>query len=171
MTKLTDTPSEVRPQTIIGVFNTHDEALAAIHTLQQDGMPADRIGIVSQNVRQAREPMGSYSPQGALIGAAVGFVLTLLYVVFGGDTVRSNAFAIVLGGFILVVGLAFIGFLAGRGRVFKQDEFKDLEDDVASGETLVQVVCDTPDGADETRADLERAGARDIRFEGTGESV
>jgi hypothetical protein len=134
-------------------------------------MPPDRVGIVVGNIRQAREPRGSYSPQGALVGALVGFCLTLVYVVFGGDTVRQSPFAMVIGGFILVVGLGFIGWLAGRARLFKQDQYAELEDDVASGETLVSVSCETPDGADETRAVLERAGAREVRYEGADESV
>lgn len=170
MNKLSD--SAVGAHTIItGAFDRHEDALGAVHYLQSEGMPADRIEIVSANVRQAREPMGSYSPWGAIAGGVVGLALTLAYVVFGGDTVRSSPFAIVLGGLILVVGLGFIGWLAGRARLFKQDAYAELEDDVAMGETLVSVSCETPDGADETRAVLERAGARDVRLEGAGESV
>jgi len=156
---------------VTGAFERHEDALAAVQRLQSEGMPADRTEIVSANVRQAREPMGSYSPWGGIAGAVVGLALTLAYVVFGGDTVRSSPFAIVIGGFVLIVGLGFIGWLAGRARLFKQEEYAELEDDVALGETLVSVSCETPDGLDETRAVLERAGARDVRFEGAGESV
>jgi len=46
-----------------------------------------------------------------------------------------------------------------------------LEDDVAEGDTLLSVVCDTPDGADQTRAILERSGAREVKLEESGESV
>ena len=170
MSKLADTV--VGAHTIVvGVFDSHDGALAAVHNLETEGMPADRIDVVSGNVRQAREPMGSYSPWGAMAGAVVGLALTLAYVVFGGETIRQSPFAMVVGGLILIVGLSFIGLLAGRGRVFKQDEYEDLEDDVALGETLVSVSCETPDGADETRAVLELAGARDIRLEESGESL
>ena len=170
MTKLADTA--VGAHTIIvGAFERHDDALAAVHRLQSEGMPADRIDLVSANIRQAREPMGSYSPWGAIAGGVVGLALTLLYIVLGGDTVRSSAFAIVIGGFVLVVGLGFIGMLAGRARLFKQDQYAPLEDDVAMGETLVSVSCETSDGADETRAVLERAGAREVRFEGATKSV
>ena len=76
-----------------------------------------------------------------------------------------------IGGFVLVLGLGFIGWLAGRARLFKQDDYAELEDDVALGETLVSVSCETPDGADETRAVLERAGAREVRSEGAAKSV
>ena len=170
MSKLADTTVGAHT-VVVGAFDRHDDALGAVHQLQTEGMPADRIEIVSANVRQARESMGSYSPWGAVAGAAIGLALTLVYVVFGGDTVRSSPFAILLGGFILVVGLGLIGWLAGRARLFKQDEYAPLEDEVASGETLVSVSCETTDGADETRAVLERAGARDIRLERARESV
>jgi len=97
----------------------------------------------AQNIRQAREAAGSYSPQGAVVGAIVG---------------------------VLVV-LAFIGWLAGRARVFKQDAAAALEDDVARGNVLVTVVCDTPDGADQTRSILERARAAEVTSEDSAESV
>ena len=170
MTKLAETAVAART-IIVGVFDHHEHALAAVHRLQAEGMPADRIEIVSANVREAREPLGSYSPWGAIAGGAIGLALTLVYVVFGGEAVGSSPFAILLGGFILVVGLGLIGWLAGRARLFKQDEYADLEDDVASGETLVSVSCETPDGADETRAVLEQSGARHVRLEGAGKSV
>jgi hypothetical protein len=39
------------------------------------------------------------------------------------------------------------------------------------GETLLSVVCDTPDGAARTRDVLQRANAREVRTEEGGESV
>jgi hypothetical protein len=134
-------------------------------------MPPDRIGNVVGNVRQAREVAGSYSPQGALAGAMIGALLVAAYVVFGGETIRANPVAIALGGFAIIGGLTFIGWLAGRARVFKEDEFEDAEDDVAEGDVLVSVVCDTPDGADTTRAILERSGAREVKLKESAESV
>ena len=122
-------------------------------------------------MRQAREPRGSFSPQGAGIGAALGVLLVIAFAVFGGEQIRQSPFAIVIGGFAIVGGLAFIGWLAGRARVLKEDEYATLEDDVAEGDTLVSVVCDTPDGADQTRAILERSGAREVKVEDSGESV
>ena len=171
MSKLADARTETGAHTIVGVFDHLEDARTAMRRLEAAGMPADRIGIVSGNVREAREPVGSFSPQGALVGGLAGFVLTLGYVVVGGESVRQNPAAILLGGFILVVGLAFIGWLAGRGRLFKHGEYEELEDDVALGETLVSVVCDTPDGADQTRALLERSGSREIRLEGSGQRI
>ena|SRR5438105_3809836 len=171
MAKLADTRTVTGAQTIIGVFEREARAREAMHGLERAGMPPDRIGIIVGNIRQAREPRGSYSPQGAVVGAVVGLALVLAYVVFGGEPIRQNPGGIVIGGFAIVVGLIFIGWLAGRARVFKEDEFATLEDDVAEGDTLLSVVCDTPDGADQTRAILERSGAREVKLEESGESV
>ena len=132
-----------KAQTMTGVFPSEAAARDAVQRLERAGMPPDRIGFVTQNIRQAREAAGSYSPQGAVVGAIVG---------------------------VLVV-LAFIGWLAGRARVFKQDAAAALEDDVARGNVLVTVVCDTPDGADHTRSILERAGAAEVTSEDSAESV
>ena len=166
MAKVADARTVTGAQTIIGVFERE-----AMRSLERAGMPPDRVGIVVGNIRQAREPRGSYSPQGAIVGALVGVILVVAFVVFGGDQMRQNMSGVVLGGFAIVVGLMFIGWLAGRARVFKEDEYATLEDDVAEGDALLSVVCDTPDGADQTRAILERAGAREIKVEDSGESV
>jgi hypothetical protein len=169
--RIADTAIRTHSETIVGVFDSEVAARNAIRVLEQAGMPPDRIGIVVGNVRQAREVAGSYSPQGALVGAMIGVLLVVGYLIFGGDTVRSNVAGVGLAGFAIIGGLAFIGLLAGRARAFKSDEYEEVEDEVATGEVLLSVVCDTPDGADATRALLERNGAREIRVEESGESV
>ena len=171
MAKRADAPPVVAGQTLVAAFTTADAARDAVRRLERAGMPPDRIGTVMANVRQAREVAGSYSPQGALAGAMLGAILVASYVVFGGDAMRQNPAAVAMGGFAIIGGLAFIGWLGGRARVLKEDEYADAEDDVAAGETLVSVVCDTPDGADATRALLERAGAAEIRVEDSAEGV
>ena len=161
----------VRGQTVVGVFADVITARSAVHTLEMSGFPADRVGMVNDNIREAREVAGAYSPQGALIGALLGVLLVGAFIAFGDDSIRANGLAIVLGGAPIIGGLAFIGWLAGRARVWKDDEYEELEDDVENGEVLVAVACDTPDGADEARAMLERAGAEQIRLEDTAEAV
>lgn len=158
-------------QTITGVFPTDAAARSAVQRLERAGMPPDRIGFITGNVRQAREVAGSYSPQGAIVGAVVGVIVVVAFLVLGGDPVRQNAASAGLGAAAIIVGLTFIGWLAGRARVFKQDESAEFEDDVASGNVLVTVVCDTLDGADQTRAILERAGASNVTVENSAESV
>jgi heat induced stress protein YflT len=171
MAKLVDTRIVTEAATLVGVFDSEVAARKAIAALERAGMPPDRIGIVADNVRQAREVAGSYSPQGALAGAMLGALLVAGFVVFGGETMRSNPVAIAMGGFAIVGGLAFIGWLAGRARVFKEDEYAEVENEVEEGEVLVSVVCDMPEGADTTRALLERAGAREVKIEESAEGV
>jgi hypothetical protein len=168
--KLADARPLRDSETIVGVFESEVAARNAIKMLERAGMPADRIGIVDRNVRQAREVAGSYSPQGALAGAMLGALLVAFFLVFGGDSVR-NPVAVAFGGVAIIGGLAFIGWLAGRAKVFKEREYEHLEEHAAEGEVLVSVVCDTAEGADVTRALLERAGAREIRVEESGEAV
>jgi hypothetical protein len=91
--------------------------------------------------------------------------------VFGGDAVRQNPVGIVLGGLALVVAFAAIGWLAGRARLFKQDEYEEFEDHVEQGEVLMSIVCSTENGAEQAKAMLERAGATDIKVEGSSEAV
>ena len=158
-------------QTVVGVFPDVIAARSAVRTLESSGFAADRIGLVNDDLRQAREVAGAYSPQGAIIGALFGVLLVGAFIVFGDDSIRANGLAVALGGAPIVGGLAFIGWLAGRARVWNEDEYEELEDDVESGEVLVSVVADTPDGADEARAIFERAGADEVRLEDSAESV
>lgn len=171
MTKLADASTVTGSHTINAVFDHVQDARSAVLSLERAGMPPDRIGLVTENIRQAREVAGSYSPQGALVGAVLGVLLVVGYVLFGGEQMLQNPVALAMGGFAIVGGLAFIGWLAGRARVFKQDRYEHFEDESALGEILVSVVCETPEGADTTRAMLERAGAREVRVEESGESV
>ena len=166
-----DTRTLTNAVTIVGVFSSGTSAREAARTLERAGFAPDRVGIVAGNVRQAREIAGSYSPQGALAGALLGALLAIAFVVFGGESVRQNPIAIVLGGAALIVAFAAIGWLAGRARVFKQDEYEEFEEHVEHGEVLLSVVCSTEDGAEQARVTLERAGATEIRVEKSGESV
>ena len=122
-------------------------------------------------VRQAREMAGSYSPQGALAGAMVGALLAVAYVVFGGEAIRQNPVGVVLGGVALVVAFGAIGWLAGRARVFKKDEYEEFEDHAEHGEVLMSVVCGTKNGEVEAQRILGRMGATEIRVEPSSEAV
>jgi len=166
-----DTRTLATGVTIVGIFTSRTAAEEAARSLERSGFPPDRIGIVAGNVRQAREVAGSYSPQGALAGAMLGALLTVAFVIFGGETVRQNPFPIVLGGVVFVIAFAAIGFLAGRARVLKAEEYGEYEAHVQAGEILVSVVCETASGADHARAMLERAGAIEIRVEHSSEAV
>jgi hypothetical protein len=168
---ITDTRTLTGAVTVVGVFPSGQAARAATRALERSGFPPDRVGIVDQNVRQAREVAGSYSPQGALAGAMLGALLATAFIVLGGESVRQNPTSIAIGGVVLILAFAAIGWLAGRARVFKKDEYETFEKAVEVGQTLVTVVCDTEDGADQARAILERSGATAVRLEKSGEAV
>jgi hypothetical protein len=155
----------------VGAFPTEAATQIAMRELEAAGFPPDHVGVITDNVRQAREVAGAYSPQGAIVGALIGVLLVGAFLVFGDDSVRANGVAVALGGAPIVGGLAFIGWLAGRARVWKDDEYEEVEEEVAEGEMLVSALCRTPDSADQARAIFERAGAHDIRFEDTTEGV
>ena len=169
--EVVDTRTLTDAVTIVGAFSSGTAARDAARKLEGAGFAPDRIGIVAGNVRQAREMAGSYSPQGALAGAMLGALLAVAYVVFGGDSVRQNPVGIVLGGLALVVAFAAIGWLAGRARLFKQDEYEEFEEHVEQGEVLMSVVCSTENGAEQAKVMLERAGATGIRVEESAEAV
>jgi hypothetical protein len=171
MARIADTRTLTSAVTMVGVFRRADDARTAAHALDLSGFAADRVGIVDENVRNAREVAGSLSPQGALAGAMLGALLTAAFIVFGGESVRDNPVSIALGGVVLIVAFTGIGWLAGRARLFKKDEYADFEEAVEAGETLVSVVCESEEGADQARAILERAGAFAVRREASGESV
>jgi hypothetical protein len=166
-----DTRTLVNAVTIVGVFTTGTAAREAARKLERAGFAPDRIGIVAGNVRQAREMAGSYSPQGALVGAMLGVLLAVAFVIFGGEPVQQNPVAIVLGGTALVVAFGAIGWLAGRARLFKQDQYEEFEEHVEQGEVLLSVVCSTENGAEQARVMLERSGATEIRVEKGSEAV
>jgi hypothetical protein len=165
-----DTRTLTGAVTVVGVFSSGTAARAATRALETSGFPADRVGIIDDNVRNAREVAGSFSPQGALAGAMLGALLTAAFIVFGGESIRQNTGSIVLGGLVLVIAFTAIGWLAGRARVFKKDEYASFENAVEAGEALVSVVCETADGADQARAILKRSGAVTVRREESGEA-
>ena len=156
---------------MVGVFSSGAAARKAAHALDISGFPAGNVGIVDENVRNAREVAGSFSPQGALAGAMIGALLTAAFIVFGGESVRQNPASIALGGVVLIIAFTAIGWLAGRARLFKKEAYAKLENAVDAGETLVSVVCESAEGADQARAILERSGARVVRREESSEAV
>lgn len=168
---IVDTRTLTDAVTVVGVFPSDAKAREATSMLERAGFAPDRIGIVSDNVRQAREMAGSYSPQGALAGAMLGAILAVAYVIFGGEAVRQNPVGIILGGGALIVAFAAIGWLAGRARVLKRDQYEEFEDHVEQGDVLLSVVCSTENGAQQARTMMKRAGATEIRGEPSSEAV
>jgi hypothetical protein len=161
---------EVKEESVVGAFPDHESAGAAVRRLERAGIPPDQVGVVVGNVRQAREAAGSFSSAGAVVGAILGALVAVAFVLLGGETMRQNVVAIFLGAPALIVAFAAIGALAGRARVFRRSEYAHFERDVEKGEILVSVSGEPSDLA-RARALLKDAGAIEIRREETGEAL
>lgn len=155
--------------TVVGVFPHDDAARAALRQLDDAGFPADRVGVVAGNVRQAREVAGSVSPRvsvvGAVIGAAVGLALALA-VNAGGDQGVAIGIAMLM---FAIIG-AFIGWLAGRGKALKSHDYEKYQRVVDKGDALVTIRC-AAEAGERARSALSAAGATAVRVEETGETV
>ena len=155
--------------TVVGVFGNEDAARAALPKMTKAGFAPDSVGVVSDNVRQAREVAGSFSPRGAVVGAAVGLVVAVvLGLIVRGQTLNDAA-AFPLAALLVIAGGA-IGALAGRARAFQARDYGKYERAVDMGETLVSIRCE-PGRRDEARRALEDAGASAVRVEDTAEAV
>jgi hypothetical protein len=141
-----------------------------VTALDAAGIPPDHVGVVAENVRQAREAAGSFSPAGAIAGAVIGAVLAVIFVIAGGDTMRQNLVAVVLGAPALIFAFAGIGALVGRAKLFQSRRYESYESAVDRGEALVSV-SGPRDELRRAREVLERRGALRIRHEETGEAL
>jgi len=161
---------ELKEESLVAAFHDHDAAVKAATALDAAGIPPDRVGVVADNVRQAREAAGSFSPAGAIGGAVVGALIAVAFVVAGGDAMRQNLVAIVLGAPALILAFAAIGALVGRARLFQSDEYARFENAVDRGEALV-TVSGQPELLAKARGILEEHGALRFRREATGEAI
>jgi hypothetical protein len=161
---------ELKEESLVAAFADHEAAVTAARALDRAGIPPDRVGVVAENVRQAREAAGSYSPAGAIGGALVGAVLAGIFVIVGGDAMRQNLVAILLGAPVLIIAFGAIGALAGRARLFQSAGYERYEDSVDRGEALV-TVSGAPELLGRAKRILEEQGALRFRREATGEAI
>jgi 5,10-methenyltetrahydromethanopterin hydrogenase len=161
---------ERHQQSLVAAFPDREAAVSAATALDAAGIPPDRVGVVAENVRQAREAAGSFSPAGAIAGAVLGSLIVVIFVVAGGETMRQNPVAIVLGAPALIVAFAAIGALVGRARLFQSSEYDRFERAVDRGEALV-TVSGRPELLAKARRILEEHGALRFRREETGETI
>jgi hypothetical protein len=66
---------ELKEKSLVAAFPDHEAAISAATALDAAGIPPDHVGVVADNVRQAREAAGSFSPAGAIGGAIFGAAL------------------------------------------------------------------------------------------------
>ena len=165
-----DLKEELKEESLVAAFGDQDSAVQAATALDAAGIPPDHVGVVAENVRQAREAAGSFSAAGAIVGAILGAVLALVFVMVGGDEIRQNLVAIVIGAPILVFAFAAIGALAGRAKLFQSRKYVSYERAVERGEVLV-TVSGSPELLQRSRRILEQHGALRFRHEQTGEAI
>ena len=165
-----DLKEELKEESLVAAFRDQESAVQAATALDAAGIPPDHVGVVAENVRQAREAAGSFSAAGAIVGAIVGALLALVFVIVGGDEIRQNLVAIVIGAPILVFAFAAIGALAGRAKLFQSRKYVSYERAVERGEVLV-TVSGSPELLQHSRRILEQHGALRFRHEQTGEAI
>lgn len=165
-----DIEQELKEESLVAAFASHEAAVGAAQALDAAGIPPDRVGVVADNVRQAREAAGSFSPAGAIGGAVLGALIAGMFVIFGGDTMRQNLVAILLGAPVLIIAFGAIGALAGRARLFQSRGYERYEDSVDRGEALI-TVSGTPELLGRAKRILEEHGALRFRREATGEAI
>jgi hypothetical protein len=161
---------ELKEESLVAAFPDHEAAIAAVAALDAAGIPPDHVGVVAENVRQAREAAGSFSAGGAIGGAIFGALLAVVFVVAGGETMRQNVVAIGIGAPALVLAFAAIGALVGRAKLFQGDRYESYERAVDRGEALV-TVSGSAEMLDRARRILEQHGALRFRGEATGEAI
>jgi hypothetical protein len=161
---------QLKEESLVAAFHDHEAAVTAATALDAAGIPPDHVGVVAGNVRQAREAAGAFSPAGAIGGAVVGALVAVIFVIAGGETMRQNVAAIVLGTPALIIAFAAIGALVGRARLFQSSEYERYEDAVDRGEALV-TVSGPPELLAKARRILEERGAVRFRREATGEAI
>ena len=165
-----DLKEELNEESLVAAFRDQESAVQAATALDAAGIPPDHVGVVAENVRQAREAAGSFSAAGAIVGAIVGALLALVFVIVGGDEIRQNLVAIVIGAPILVFAFAAIGALAGRAKLFQSRKYVSYERAVERGEVLV-TISGSPELLQRSRRILEQHGALRFRHEETGEAI
>ena len=161
---------ELKEESLVAAFRDHEAAVSAATALDAAGIPPDRVGVVADNVRQAREAAGSFSAAGAIGGAVFGALLAIVFVIAGGETMRQNLGGIVLGAPVLIIAFAGIGALVGRARLFQSSGYARYEGAVDRGEALV-TVSGPPELLARSRRILEERGAMRFRREATGEAI
>jgi MFS family permease len=161
---------ELKEESLVAAFADHEAAVGAARALDRAGIPPDRVGVVAENVRQAREAAGSFSPAGAIAGALLGALIAGIFVIVGGDTIRHNLVAILLGAPVFIIAFGAIGALAGRARLFQSTGYERYEDSVDRGEALV-TVSGAPELLGRAKRILEEHGALRFRREATGEAI
>lgn len=149
---------------IRAIFNSHDEAIAALTKLERAGVPHSQITLLSSepvHVESGEDKtrIGIFAILGGITGAALAAILTV---------VTSRSVGLVTGGMpivspwpfgIILFELAMLGAILGtlgrmlyEARLLRRNSFADYDEAVADGRVVLAVDC-----ADDARVQAIRA--------------
>jgi Protein of unknown function (DUF3341) len=155
---------EIFMEKIRAIFDSHDEAIAALAELEQAGVPRAQITMMSSEPVHAetsehKTRIGLFAIAGGLTGAAAAVALTVL---------TSRSVGLVTGGMpivspwpfgIIVFELSALGAILGtlgrmvyEARLLRHDSTADYDEAIADGRVVLAVDC-----ADDTRVQAVRA--------------
>jgi hypothetical protein len=154
---------------VVGVFDTHEGAEAAVAELQREGFPAEAISVVRRPAGTPPEvgaedtEAGSGTVAGASVGALVGGAVGLaaLAVPGIGPLLAAGPVAAALSGALTGGALgALAGSMVGLG--VPKERAEQYETAVRAGGVLVTVGTPNQVVAGGARETLARHGARDV---------
>ena len=159
--------------TVVGLFGDRERARDAIVALKDAGFAAEDISLLMPDRGAAQDlatDTGTHADDGAATGAVAGGLLGgvggwlvgvgALAIPGLGPFIAAGALAAALGGAAVGAGLGGIaGALVGMG--IPEDEARDYEQEVRSGQTLVAVRAETR-WLDEADRILRHFGARAV---------
>lgn len=156
---------------VVGVFDTHEQAQAAVRDLRDARFSEDQIGVAVRDQSRATTGTGeteeTKAPEGAGAGLAAGAGVGALWALGISAGVLPAIGPVIAGGLLASVlasaaGGAVVGGLAGAlvGLGIPESEASRYEEDFKSGRTLVTV----RDGLRHMEASLilERNGAHNV---------
>ena len=168
-------------KTAVGIFRTRSQARAAVDRLLSEGLPTDRInlltpgdweGHVSEVPTSDTEQPGTAAALGGVVGGAMGasagfglgpILAGLLVPGVGAVTAIGFAAAALLG-----IGGAVGGAAAGHAMEeslsdgLPRDELYVYEDALRTGKSVVVALLDSDDEAGKARRALESAGSESL---------
>lgn len=149
---------------IRAIFNSHDEAIAALAELERAGVPHSQITLLSSEPVHAgageeKTRIGLFAIAGGVAGAIVAGTLTV---------VTSRSVGLITGGMpvvspwpfgIILFELAMLGAILGalgrmmyEARLLRRNSFSDYDEAIADGRVVLAV-----DDADDAHAQAIRA--------------
>ncbi|HXG93694.1 MAG TPA: quinol:electron acceptor oxidoreductase subunit ActD [Blastocatellia bacterium] len=148
---------------VLAIFNTADEARAAVARLQSEGVPRAAITVMSaepihiegdKSGAESRSRIGLFAVAGAILGGASGYLLTALTsrsinLVTGGMPIFTPwAFGIIIYELTALGAIIFaVGRMIYEARLARPGSLADYDEAVADGSVVLSVACE-----DETSA-------------------